>query len=594
MLDFKSNRLTYAELLVPPDGYELIQAVGTTYSMDLFALLAIPVAMFYNRSLDGNYMQNRYDILDAIRKSKERVTVFCQRGKIHKPDSYSNLLAFVEDCIVEILPSDEFASFHPKIWVLRFEKKKQVYYRLAVLSRNLTFDRSWDISCFAEGKPGTKPTEGGLKLEKFMRYLYMSGDKVPDKKFLRDLSRISFDLPEVFENSAIFPMVGSGAVNGLSYPLADRRYQELIVVSPFVDDQTLLHLKDVHGQVTLFSRGDELDKLNETSLEGITAYAFNHSIRDGEHSLDNEDQTSLHQDLHAKIFIGKNKGVTDWLIGSANCTNAAITRNTEFLIEFSGKNHAADLTTINTMLTDPQHRVFLPYKRLYSAVDETNGSIERLIRRINYKLCAAVFEGLIRERTDQQNFDLEIGADLREIASHQDIQLFASLLHQQNDKALELLAGEENTVIFQNIALTKLSNFLAIEIQVDEVSVCRLVIKIKIGNMPGERDDVIFNELISSKKSFYRYLQFLLSPDEFDGLADIIDDSDIGTTGKDQASNALENSPPIYEHLLLAASRSPSKLREINHIMHRLERLNSEIIEEFKPIWEVFKKFADE
>jgi len=169
MLNFKTDRLTYAELLVPPEaGFELTDAVGTTYSLDLFALLAIPVAMFYNRSLDGNYMQNRYDILEAIRKSKERVTVFCQRCKIHAPDSYSNLLAFVEDCIIEVMPENEFTSFHPKIWVLRFEKKRQVRYRLAVLSRNLTFDRSWDISCFGDGTPQRTVAAGGHPIQAFI------------------------------------------------------------------------------------------------------------------------------------------------------------------------------------------------------------------------------------------------------------------------------------------------------------------------------------------------------------------------------------------------------------------------------------------
>lgn len=58
MLNFKSDRLTYADLLALPDkGYELTEAVGTTYSLDLFALLAIPVAMFFNRSLDGDFKQ---------------------------------------------------------------------------------------------------------------------------------------------------------------------------------------------------------------------------------------------------------------------------------------------------------------------------------------------------------------------------------------------------------------------------------------------------------------------------------------------------------------------------------------------------------
>jgi len=593
MLNFKSDRLTYAELLsVPAAGYELTEAVGTTYSLDLLALLAIPVAMFFNRSLDGDFKQNRYDILEAIRKSKERVTVFCQRGKIHTPDSYTNLMAFVEDCIVEVLPENEYTSFHPKIWVLRFEKKRQVIYRLAVLSRNLTFDRSWDISCFVEGAPGTAATAGGQQLSNFLKHFYQSTGRQHDKKFLRDLTRVEFDFPLVFGSSALFPIIGLKQSQVFSNPMKVADYDELLVVSPFVDDATVKYFKDRNKKLTLLARGDELDKLDEGLLEGLSVYAFNKTIRDGELMLDNEEQVSTYQDLHAKIYLGKKGAFTDWLIGSANCTAAAFERNTEFLLKFSGKHPNADLTAIKNMLTDPASRVFLPYERRLLEVDDAQNGLARLLRRLNFKLSAAIFTGLVLERPDQQNFDLEVSVDLRGLDFAENVQLFAALLHRQ-DKPLEFYAGAGNVIVFENVALTRLSHFLAVDIWVDGASACRLVIKIDIKNIPAERDDIIFNELINSRQSFYRYLQFLLSPDEFDGLAEILDETKDSGTGASAEGNPVELSPPIYEHLLLAASRSPAKLKEINQVMIRLEHLNSEIVEEFKPIWEVFKKFAD-
>jgi hypothetical protein len=593
MLNFKSDRLTYAELLAPPaSGFELTEAVGTTYSLDLFALLAIPVAMFYNRSLDGNYVQNRYDILEAIRKSKERVTVFCQRGKIHAPDSYTNLLAFVEDCIVEVLPENEFTSFHPKIWVLRFERKRQVCYRLAVLSRNLTFDRSWDISCFSEGFPQLTVTPDGQKLADFLKHFYQLSGRMPNKKFLRDLARVGFDFPAEFDASALFPIVGGKLAVTFTNPMIASGYDELMVVSPFVDDATINHFKTQNKKLTLLSRGEELDKLAEDSLENMNVYAFNPSIRDGELALDNEEQVSLYQDLHAKFYLGKKGAVTDWLIGSANSTSAAFERNTEFLIKYVGKNPKSDLATIKNLLIDPQSRVFLPYERQAWESDDSQKSLERLLRRINYRLSAATFTGTVLERPEQQNFDLEVSVNLQKLAADENVQLFASLLH-RSDETLELTPGQQSLIVFENIALTRLSHFLAIDIRVDKLSVCRLVVKIAIKNIPDERDDVIFNELINSRQSFYRYLQFLLSPDEFDGLAEIITEAEEKGTYSTSGEGQKEFSPPIYEHLLLAASRSPAKLKEINQVMFRLERLNSEIIAEFKPIWEVFKKFAD-
>ena len=54
MLDPKKNRIDYGEQLNPPEGYNLIKAIGTTYSLDLEALMMIPVALFYSQKIEGN------------------------------------------------------------------------------------------------------------------------------------------------------------------------------------------------------------------------------------------------------------------------------------------------------------------------------------------------------------------------------------------------------------------------------------------------------------------------------------------------------------------------------------------------------------
>ncbi len=51
MLHPKNNRIDYGEQLIPPDGYELAHAIGTTYSLDLEALMILPVALFYAQKL---------------------------------------------------------------------------------------------------------------------------------------------------------------------------------------------------------------------------------------------------------------------------------------------------------------------------------------------------------------------------------------------------------------------------------------------------------------------------------------------------------------------------------------------------------------
>ena len=45
MFDLANNRLSYSEILQPDAGYTLDFAVGLTYSLDLEALIGVPVLL---------------------------------------------------------------------------------------------------------------------------------------------------------------------------------------------------------------------------------------------------------------------------------------------------------------------------------------------------------------------------------------------------------------------------------------------------------------------------------------------------------------------------------------------------------------------
>ena len=96
MLDLKKNRLDYGTLLMPPAQYTLTHAVTTTYSLDLYTLIAIPVALFYSKILDGNFEHGRYDVLDAIEKTADILNIYCQKGKMKVPGKFNYLFAYLE------------------------------------------------------------------------------------------------------------------------------------------------------------------------------------------------------------------------------------------------------------------------------------------------------------------------------------------------------------------------------------------------------------------------------------------------------------------------------------------------------------------
>ena len=50
MLNPNKNRLDYGEILSPPNNYELSFAIGTTYSLDLDALVGAAISRIISRN----------------------------------------------------------------------------------------------------------------------------------------------------------------------------------------------------------------------------------------------------------------------------------------------------------------------------------------------------------------------------------------------------------------------------------------------------------------------------------------------------------------------------------------------------------------
>lgn len=591
MLDprIKKDRLNYGELLAPPEGYVLTKAVGTTYSLDLYALLAIPVAMFYAKSMEGDFQQNRYDVLDAIRQSKDKVDLFCQRGKIKVPLKYSNLLAFMEDCIEEVTPYIENSSFHPKIWVLRFEKGKEQLFRLIVLSRNLTFDRSWDIAYFADGVPARSNSES-KKLCDYLSYFYTNTKRKIDTNFIKNLANVEFKNADGFTDFQIYPILGfESKIKKHPNPLTEATYEEMLVISPFVDETTLELLKKNNKKIALFSREEELDKLAENNLEGIDCYCMNSLIVNGEDYLDSENNEALSQNIHAKLFIGQNSKIAEWYIGSANCTSPAFERNAEILIKIKSTLPQYTIEAVKNTLLDVNYNFFTKYDR--SIVDNnSDDSLKKVIRAFSYQLTKVNFKGTIKEREEGDNYNLSITADLKSFKEDRFV-IKVNLIHRDDDY-VEILCGKENSIEFENISISNLSKYLVLTTYEKKEKLDSLLVKMDL-TIPEEREDTIFNELINSKQKFFQYLQFILNPDQNNGDLEISQNSGLNENiGNESLQHILGINNSIYESLMIAASRSPRKLKEIDGIISRLEKLNSEIVADFMPIWEAFKEFA--
>ncbi|WEJ34112.1 hypothetical protein [Devosia sp. SD17-2] len=78
-----SQRVDFGEALVPPEGYRLEAALGTTFSMDIATALTVPVAMALRGGVERDeLLENPLAALAAIRRLQDRVRIFVEAGNI--------------------------------------------------------------------------------------------------------------------------------------------------------------------------------------------------------------------------------------------------------------------------------------------------------------------------------------------------------------------------------------------------------------------------------------------------------------------------------------------------------------------------------
>jgi hypothetical protein len=597
MLDYQRNRLDYGEMLIPPQGYRLAKAIAATYSLDLNTLLSIPIALFYAQTMEGTCEGERIQLLEAIQRCPEVLRIYHQTGQIHVPRNQNRLFGLLEDCVVEVPPKSAYSSFHPKVWILRYVADSgPVRYRLIVLSRNLTYDRSWDIAANLDGDVTDTVQERNQPLVDFARHLLDHEPFAGAESFVEGLSRVEFATPKGFNGNFRFHPIGIGNYRN---PIQNQTGEGVICITPFVHDVALAKLcQNVPEQRWLFCRREELRRLKKETLEGINTFCLSSVIVDGESISNGEDGDlePLEQNLHAKLFIYKRKGRGNiWFVGSANATKAAFERNVEFLLEMRGSSDAVQFETILDDLLGPERDVgvFEPFQPSAEPVDEgAQHALEQRIRQLEFDLFDSleVVRSELVQSKNTRNFDLLLTLQPAGTAW---TDLEVKLAPFNSDHTTQVLAPAGQTEFrFENINESNLSRFLRFEIYHNKELQCAFLMKIDIAGMPTSRISQIIKGIISDRDKFFEYLRFLLA-DAFDKEA--MDDGNAGSKGSaDDASGLWDVKSPIFEQLLITASRRPGRLKEIDGIIQQLmegvEHDDNRVVpQEFLTLWEAFR-----
>ncbi|MCY3748053.1 MAG: phospholipase D family protein [Chloroflexi bacterium] len=336
------SRALLLDALRPPAGYSLDRALATTFTLDLETALTVPLA-FAGFRLEEQ--PDPIEVMQSLRGMSERLDIFCQAGAIGASRWPSDLLALLEDVVHEVERPRPGHIFHPKTWVLRFrDESEEPSYRLLVLSRNLTADRSWDTILWLDGRRARRINQRNAPLVRFVRALrglaatpLSPGRQAILTELAEELRRVEWELPDGVQEAHFHPI---GLPYARRFPVEEHfsGYRKL-VISPFVREGAIRRIFRMRAGQTaaLISRGGELNNLPTDALDRVDVYELDPTASLAGDDADGETNQSFFTQLHAKVFVFERAKRAHLFVGSANATDAGLSQNVEFLCELVGR-----------------------------------------------------------------------------------------------------------------------------------------------------------------------------------------------------------------------------------------------------------------
>ncbi len=639
MLDPHDRGLLSAHLLAP-EGFRFTDALICTYSLDLTALAGVPLSMLQiePQSL-GDDKAARIAAIGAIRELAGRFTVVCQAAAIHVPPEWRDVYLWIESMVVQVSPKtgrSEKAVFHPKVWLLRFAGEEDAYlgvvrYRLLVLSRNLTYDRSWDVCTRFDGEVQARQNRIAKNgpLVEFVQALGANGipfvGKVDAKHtarrdlFARELRVVRFgNVDEHVSDWEFFPLGIAGHPSPLSSLFkggrgpfqswakgADARAKRnLLVVSPFISDGIVKALADAKFGSRLISRRDSLDQVAQSIPADWLAQDDAADARVREFSeLTGADASPL-SGLHAKLWIADDGHEAHVWLGSANATVAAFTRNVEFLVRLTGMKSRFGIEALGG--ADGMGPLTVCYMK--SDTPETEEmKLERKRRAKQEKL-----GWLLMNLAVQREFEAHVDAPAEG-------NRWALALRTTRNCGFEL-DGEAVSWSARPITLRPSQQIFPVQDEVRYVDLdlheltCFWSIKLSIPDQPGQpdliaeatvrmeaqgpwpamakRESALVSRHLNDAESLTLYLEFLLAGG----------DKDIGRAvrrqrkrGGDANKGRVEPARPLFETLLLALATRPQDFGQAIELIEQVDAEGNDLRKDprFQRIWAAFREARD-
>ena len=574
------DRLLLTTALRPPNGHELDFAVGTTYSLDLLTLLTVPLsfAWFDRRGDEDEDEAESVEVLGGLQKYARRVAFFCQAGRIMWPQKRYPQLAFLEESVTECF-APMGGAFHPKVWALRYKAEDgHVVYRILCLSRNLTTARCWDTILVLDGEAGgRRAVPESVPLAEFVAALpgmanprkRMAAERESEVlKLAEELRQAVFECPEGFSAFKLWPL---GFGNHRAWPF-DGAGNRVLVVSPFLALGTIERLAGGSRDSVLVSAPDTLRQLPRRPVGFASIFTLDdRAVADlsetaNEEAADSSVDAIQLSGLHAKCYVSDAGSNTLIWSGSANATDAAFSRNVEFLVQLSGPRNVCGVDRLLTGNKDSAG-----FRDILTEADSLLAQALRSEEEV--RGARLVEEGRSWAARYMQSFDVElhgecfdlvvVGAEERP-ARPAGVKVRCWPTTLSADRAVDVTDVAGPLGRFEGVSFEALTTFLAVEVStsVGRAPSARFVLNLPLNGAPADRRDRILRSLIKDKSRFARYVWMLLS-DESDGPQGLSSVVPIGTDHEAGRRRDLDLMPSLFELLLRTLHRHPQRLDDI-------------------------------
>jgi hypothetical protein len=602
MINDPFDRTKFLDLLRPPIGFSFDEAIGTTFSLDLPALLVAPLAftLFDAEGDDGQIMMESFELLASLRRFGRKITVFCHAGRILSPAVRLTQFVHLEKMIVECLPRSG-GSFHPKVWVLRFiGADDAVIYRMVCMTRNLTFDQSWDTALTLEGPLANRNFARNRPLADFVSALPQFAMTQVDPsvsarvaKFAAELRRVDFELPNGIEEVRFWPL---GIDGYRRLPFSDD-IRRMLVISPFLSKTLLSELVEERPGSILVSTLPAIAEIGERPQTIEKMYTISDAAVAEPQGED--DDTSLERvatGLHAKCYVADNGRLSSIYTGSANATSAAFHQNVEFLVELQAPRKQFGIDAL--LSPSPEKGT----TRLFDLLVEVSGStslpeVDQEAVEIGERLDDAR-SAIVRASgslhcepaEDGSRYDVAVVV-AKQIAVPDAVGVKCWPVTLGSDRAVSMSLSESPAAVFRNLTLLALTRFLNVELTAGEGQRRTFVVMLPLEGGPSDREEQLLSSILSDKSKVVQWLLLLIADDVGRaGDEPITHDPAQRTFAGGSASFA---SVALLETFLRVLDRAPERLDDVHRLITDLrsteegrQRLPPDFDSVWLPLWE--------